>query len=774
MKVMKTSAIAALLLPVVSASAATMLFDFEGPKGAQGVMLADKAPHYGFSITNAFATSGERSYRFRFSPWKEGIKEFGPYTGTILKVPKELSDWRGYDRIAFDMVTTARGGDLMSFMIHSTNNVESKKFRFDWPGHGYGLKRFVIPLDKWSRDVRADCVHSLRFMVRMPQATDLYIDNIALYKPGEEIPPPTGKGITGDLMPFLGRHIAELHEKKTEDERIIRHGESMRKFLSDCAVKGTVAAGMAVGQARATERVMPRDAFVARGADEVQVRLAKNETECFQIVVANLGEDLREVGVAVEGDLNGENGTGVFSAVNVKPCVTGFGNVYEQAAYRMHPGCRARMGWYPDPILDFQKTADVKGDDVQSFWVRVKAPEGQAAGTYRGNLLVSAVRADGSRVSRRVPLKVRVNGFALPKVSPLPLMVKFGPNTHRTVLEPSLKKRIDADPQSPVNIWKKHFDVWVDFLADNYITMDNIYLTNAKDLKDIYLPAWKRLKRQDRLGWHCIGYWKQLPEGADGEKRWSNGNLAMLKANYEMLRREDLLEGAYLYGADEVPMNQIENCRKAAATLHKEFSGIPVTTTGCTRGGGAKGSPGEPLGSVIDMFIPTTEGWQRGVADPVKVRAEGRQLGWYICNNPDYPYAQMFVESEPVEARMLMGAMTAKYEPDAFLVWQISVWNSERPIESGPFTNARVRTWTSDNGDGCWVYAGPDGIPLSTVRLENFRDGLDDLWYVKLYERKFGKKPDIPESLVRDLRDFSRDPAQLAAWREAIADALEK
>jgi len=29
-------------------------------------------------------------------------------------------------------------------------------------------------------------------------------------------------------------------------------------------------------------------------------------------------------------------------------------------------------------------------------------------------------------------------------------------------------------------------------------------------------------------------------------------------------------------------------------------------------------------------------------------------------------------------------------------------------------------------------------------------------------------------SLVRDLQDFSRDPAALLAWRDAIADALEK
>ena len=771
---LKTAAFAALLLPVVSASAATMLFDFEGPDGSKGVTLANR-PHYSYTVTNAFATSGARAYRLRFDPWREGLEQYGAYNGPTLTVPERLSDWRGYDRLSFDVVTTAAGGDLLSLMISSTNNLESKKFRFDWAGHGYGFKRFVIPLDKWSADVHADCVRWIRFLIRMPQATDIYIDNMALYKPGEEIPPPDGRGIADDLMPFLGERVQGLLSQAVENEREIRHGASMRAFLSDCAAKGTIADGMVVGQARSTERVMPRDAFVARAADAVSVRLARNETESFQIVVATLGEDLRDVGVAVEGDLVGEDGKGAFAAANIKPCVTGFGNVYEQATYRMHPGCRARLGWYPDPILDFLKTTDVKGDDVQSFWVRVKAPEGQAAGVFKGALLVSATRTGGGRTLRRVPLTVRVNGFALPKTSPLPLLLSFNPKVDRTApLDAAERKKINEDPSSTVNIWRKHFDEWVDFLADYYITMDTIYMGSTKAFNETYLPAWKRLKKQGRLGWHCIGYWKYIPEGPDGERRWNDGNFAMLKANYETLKREGLLEDAYFYGADEVPMKFIENCRRAAELIKRDMPGVPITTTGCTRGGGVKGTPGERLGDVIDMFIPTTEGWLRGIADPAKVRADGRQLGWYICNNPDYPYAQMFTESEPIESRLLMGAMTAKYDPAAFLIWALTEWNYGPVVDSGPYTGIRERTWTTDNGDACWMHAGPDGVPLATVRLENFRDGLDDLWYAKLYEKKFGRKPDVPTSLINTLNDFSRDPVQLAAWREALADALEK
>ena len=62
---------------------------------------------------------------------------------------------------------------------------------------------------------------------------------------------------------------------------------------------------------------------------------------------------------------------------------------------------------------------------------------------------------------------------------------------------------------------------------------------------------------------------------------------------------------------------------------------------------------------------------------------------------------------------------------------------------------------------------------MATIRLENFRDGLEDLWYVWLYEKKFGRLPEIPDSVVRDLRHYTRDAAKVEVWRASVADALE-
>ena len=78
-------------------------------------------------------------------------------------------------------------------------------------------------------------------------------------------------------------------------------------------------------------------------------------------------------------------------------------------------------------------------------------------------------------------------------------------------------------------------------------------------------------------------------------------------------------------------------------------------------------------------------------------------------------------------------------------------------------------------------------LPLPTVRLENFRDGLEDYAYVALLKKKIAARgrddewsrrakalAAVPPSLVKALDCFSDDPAVLYAWRDGIADCLDE
>lgn len=165
-----------------------------------------------------------------------------------------------------------------------------------------------------------------------------------------------------------------------------------------------------------------------------------------------------------------------------------------------------------------------------------------------------------------------------------------------------------------------------------------------------------------------------------------------------------------------------------------------------------------------------------------------------------------------MELRSLMGAQTQKFKPDGFLYYSTVSWSSEKPIEAGPFTEWNPRSHGFYHGDGQWTCCGgPDNMPLPTMRLENFRDGLEDLWYAKLLEKKlrevessklkagsedgfnrltaqtFNSSRDesdwirrakatlaVPQGVVRSMADFSTDPAALYSWRDEMADLIEE
>jgi hypothetical protein len=87
-----------------------------------------------------------------------------------------------------------------------------------------------------------------------------------------------------------------------------------------------------------------------------------------------------------------------------------------------------------------------------------------------------------------------------------------------------------------------------------------------------------------------------------------------------------------------------------------------------------------------------------------------------------------------------MGAQALRMKPDGFLYYSVAKWNHRRPITSGPFTDWSPhgilhRFGKAYDGDGIWAYCGPDGIPVSTLRLENFRDGVEDYNIAKRLER---------------------------------------
>ena len=551
------------------------------------------------------------------------------------------------------------------------------------------------------------------------------------------------------------------------------HHSDYMKFRDACR-SGAVVAGMASSMVA----IRPRAAFKWKPMDDIRVRIARGEYESFQILVAPADGDLKNVQVAVDGDLKpvessklkvqGDSG---FSATNVSACVVGYVENRQIVNYEVRRGRLniPRLGWWPDAILDFQKTTDIKGEDVQSFWVRVNCPTNQLAGDYVGRIKVTV----GGKVAATGALHVYVNDFAVGRVSPLPMIVCFDPS------KPGAQTwKLPVDDFH--HAWKTRKEAYCDWLADYYVTWCDYYL---------HFQHWDmllRLKEQGRLGWFNLFFWWRI-DNVFTEERYRTKEIPRYRKSYEKAKELGLLDHAVLGGCSEQKPEFHKGIAKAVDILREKFPDVPIISSVKDRQFGTGDSPLKNL----DAFIPLIRDYNPETAR--KAREEGRKVWWYICNWPPYPCINALLEQPPSNLRVLMGALTQKCKPDGFLYWSIAQWNGKEPVTKGPWIDWSPCTFGEWHGDGQWTYCGgPDLMPLPTLRLENFRDGIDDLWYCRILEEKLKEVESsklkvesgdwvlrakaalaVPDKLAKNGFAFTSDPEVIYRWRNEMADLIE-
>lgn len=760
---------------------AVMLYDFETPQEI-AVCSGTSEPSFSVTVTNAFATGGMKALHFRCSPWREGQPKWPSFT-----LPSPVADWSEYDRFVVDVTNCGLANDRLWVYVAETDGRIQRGLQGECLLSSPGNIRWTVPLGKWPETCDARKIARMHFFTESPKGLDVYLDRLMLLKPGEQPPDASSPCVMRDIVPLLEARAAKAERESELHAEATRHETSYWRLREACTKAGQDTSSMVVGVASSMVKVRPRGEFAAEPATNLAVRLARREHESIQIVVlpgdANLGDvsiSATEL-VSKEGD--------VFAASNISCAPVGFVNITNHVPYGAGYAVRTNdtaagycriartpdRGWWPDPILDYLKAVDVNGHDAQSFWLRVFCPESQKAGVYRGFV---RVRARGL-APLEMPLSIRVNNFSVPKKSPLPLAITYWPSPdYDDPVHASKAMALQADPESPCNVWKKQRIEWADFLADYYITMDSLY---GRDR--IQWDVLLRLKSQERLGLFNLGYWpcaRQSGEKPGCDENWKRSILEPIRKNYKMAEELGLLAHAYLYGCDELTAEYFPDARIAVDELKKSFPGIPVFTTAYD---GEYGVGGELCG--VDWFAPLTRKYDFDKAEIA--RKHGHKVWWYICCGPHAPYANMYIECPAIEGRLLMGAQSVRMRPDGFLYYETSIWNSRHPLSSSTFTEWNPTSWRNYNGDGSWVCVGPGGIPVATQRLENFRDGLEDYAYALELERLANACRDkdtlwlraarallaVPSEVMVDMANYTDDPLSVMRWRDAMADLIE-
>jgi len=807
MKIRHIGTILFSLLAIESAVAGVTVFDFEDDAQVAAWRIRS-AGQDTLVRSPKFATSGESSLLFNTPAWKRGMNEWPAFEA---KPP--VADWRPYDRLVVD-ITNPNDERYFFALLISDSKVGFQKglsFRFELPSKGF--RRFVIPLSQFPKSVDRSDISIVHFFGQRPKtAMALHLDNIVLLRKGEAVGEPPSAvvrqladlflqgfgsfdglvaecrasvaplcdtaemrrradaelaavearvGAIRDELKLPGITLSRMEELRTELGELplkLKRVVSVAGFEKSYAALGLPDNGVLIGFASSMEKVLPRDMPIELAARKsVELSLARNEKEAFQVAVLPRRQALKQVALRV-GDLRSDAGD-TFSATNIDCDVMGYVETKKRPPYAV-----SYVGWWPDPILDLLGPIDIAAGDVQTFWIRVRAPKDQKPDVYRGTLTVTA--KDLAPVT--FPFVLTVRSFALPDHTALPTAITFFER----------KAQMGGEEN-----WDRMKFAYADFLADYCIDYDSLYRAGPPDFEIV-----RHLHDHGRLVAFNLGNVFNAGIKDTNVDAAIAATVDRLRPAYERAKEMGLLDHAYIYGFDERGKDQFPLLEQCAAALRKAFPEVLLMTTSYDHSYGL-----DSVVRSIDAWCPLTPRFD--IDKAAKARAAGKKVWWYICCGPHNPHANWFVEYAAIESRLLMGAMTAKYRPDGFLYYSLSIWNQNEPIESGPFTDWNPVSWTTYHGDGSLLCSGPGGKPVPTIRLENYRDGMEDYAYVCILEeivrQQEAKRTElsetqrqwlaeataalaVPETLVKTMSEYSHDPRVLYMYRDRLGDLIDR
>ena len=557
----------------------------------------------------------------------------------------------------------------------------------------------------------------------------------------------TAKG-SGVLWAHLGDKLDAV-EKKVSDIRYV------------CTDKENL--GYVVGAETPLRKVFRHRFFEGTLGEPARISAARNEYEAVQVVIIAYDKALEDVSVSV-APLTGPDG----ATIPVERLAL---NLVEYVETRKPQYEVDYVGWYPDPLMEM-KPFEVPAGGIQPVWVTVHPAEDTPAGLYRGQITVKPANAPETTL----PLEVRVWDFTLPR-------------------EPHMKTAF-ALFEGEIGAWyggmtEETRRAYYEFLLEHRINPTNIYTNSPVPTKE-YLP----FCIERGLNAFCLAYTHNRDDRGRAE-------LADMIRDYESyLKEKGWWDKAYIYGFDEIPREKYQELRDMYGWLKEQFPDLPRACTVI---------PNEELKGYVDIWVPVTANYNQ--KDAEEYTKAGDEVWWYVCCNPHHPYANFFIDYPAIDPRILFW-MNWKYRVPGFLYYALNLWTSNRtasevPGERQPHQDPEVReaikagkrwpeipwntfSFADFNGDGHLIYPGPGGKPLSSIRFESIRDGIEDYEYFYILNDLLEKaeKPSckvdpallakarkllaVDDKVVKSVTEYTLDPEALLKARQDAAETIEK
>jgi Glycoside hydrolase 123, catalytic domain/Glycoside hydrolase 123 N-terminal domain len=568
-------------------------------------------------------------------------------------------------------------------------------------------------------------------------------------------------------------------------------------------------------------KIRPGTPAPQRQSATVQIRCARNERECVQVVVRP-EKPLKQVLLEASA-LMGPN-QAVLSSSHIEILQARYVDVTRATDKS------ATTGLWPDPLLPLHGPIGLRPRINNAFWLRVFVPRAASPGVYYGTLRMQAEDWEA-----KVPLELTVYSFALPDEMTCQTAFGFSPGEvfrYQHLRDEKSKREVLAKYLADLSA--HHISPYDPAPLDPFkVTWPDIHPpTTALEREPRRKPclppgqlrptfdfsAWDKAMTKAIDFYHFNSFSVPVPGLGGGTfYQMSGPNLLgfgedspeypLLLGSYcrqlqAHLRAEGWLDQAFIYWFDEPSPDQFPFLQKGFAKLKRYCPDIRRMITKCVEPG-LVGGP--------NLWCPISNQYNQAHAEAR--RKLGERFWWYVCTGPKAPYAGEFIDHSAPEMRIWLW-QTFKRNINGILIWQCNYWNSSTayPDPAKPQNPyADPMSWTSGygtprgtkapwgNGDGRFIYPPLAAVsnntsdrvlqgPVDSIRWEQLRDGIEDYEYLTILRRKlddrrgsldpeqlanYEKLLRVPAAITRSITHFAKDGSPIELRRDQIARAIE-
>lgn len=551
--------------------------------------------------------------------------------------------------------------------------------------------------------------------------------------------------------------------------------------------------------------------------NQINIFGGKNEIVSFQLILQGDGSLTTDVDVEMSALTNG---TAAIGNISVDPTSYVGRNIeiflqhyyyIEGRSHYTNPGAGGVgtngakpvpdedwQGWMPDALVPIEAPSGPKehgqggapftvdANMNQGLWVDVYVPKDAVPGIYTGT-----IRVHTTTQNFPIPIVLKIYNFTLPDETHLSTF--FHHNPYALERFPGVTK----DSPEYWDLFHKYMNMFhrhrMD-LIDGARTVNEMEPMKHYFTGDYFTNAWGYSGPGENVGLktYSIGTYDQGGSEGQPNRGWVSGFWPHTEEGWRKASDEwetwfntyapNVVRFKYMIDEPDRDRSQNEEIRTANRWIHNNPGVGKSLPTFCTMW--LDPDIVNSGDDAVDFYSPGGEAglywgyhWSETPTPPYptvqEIRAQGKRVAIYNGYRPSYAIFGVGDLDAPVTDPRVIPLICHKYDCDLYFLWETQFWADSKYGGDGQPINPWEKQTNAvsppmPGGDGIVCFAGRDTLytnddrgvdmPIASMRMKNFRRGMQDVEYVWLAEQKGVLTNQLNRFVPAAFDDYESDP----------------